>query len=104
MCGIDAKKRFKTLAGAEVYDTDVMGVADKGVLDLGDGGEGDMLAMGLDGNGFPEERGEDGLEGFGDCGTLDKVVGREEDLYGVKELRDGQDLEHRRAAQHLCVF
>lgn len=28
-------------------------VSDKGVLDLGNGGEGDMLVMGLDGDGFP---------------------------------------------------
>lgn len=104
MRGINTKKRFKTLAGAEVDDTDVVGVADKGILDLGDGSESDVLVVGLNGNSFPEERSEEGLEGFRYCGTLDEVVGREENLDGIEELWDGQDLEHGGAVHHVYVF
>lgn len=55
MAGFDTKKWFKTLASAEVDGADMMRVADKGILDLGSSGEGDMLLVGFDGNGFPEK-------------------------------------------------
>jgi hypothetical protein len=87
------KKGFKTLAGAEVNCSDMDGISGKGVSDFRDSCKGYVLVVGLDGDDLPEKRGEEGLEGLRDCGTLSKIVWGEKNLDGVKELWDGQNIE-----------
>ena len=81
---VNLEKRLETLAGPDMDGSDMERVADKSGLDLGDGGESEVLALGLDGDGLPEEWGEEGQEGLGDCDALDEVMRGQEDLDGIQ--------------------